>query len=253
MTTEHLTCKTCAASFQWENDGSDFSDILRPDLCPKCHDELYAKREAEQLAEQEAKIEDELLRFRNKITAAVPPLFRLTDTAHPRFNARAWEKIRQWTPTAERPFAGLCGGTGGSKTRISYLLASKRLEDTARDQIRDYGPGRSRLPTFHFVPSYDLSEMALRQFTGDGGNSRSLLDSIRKCDLLLLDDLGKGRLSPAAAAEMFAVIDCRYANLKTTIWTSNSPPEKIFEHLPEDMAAPFAGRLNEASKIYKFA
>ena len=36
------------------------------------------------------------------------------------------------------------------------------------------------------------------------------------------------------------------------IWTANSTPEEIASCMSEDMAAPFAGRLNDSSRIVRF-
>jgi DNA replication protein DnaC len=83
-------------------------------------------------------------------------------------------------------------------------------------------------------------------------HARAWLDKLRDVDVLLIDDLGKGKLSPAVASEMFALVDHRHVNQLVTIWTSNSAPETIAECMTPDMAAPFAGRINESSQIFHF-
>ena len=79
--------------------------------------------------------------------------------------------------------------------------------------------------------------------------ARQKLDSIRRCDVLLLDDLGKAKNTPAVAAELFAIIDHRHAQNLPTLWTANSPPVSIVTGMSEDVAGPLAGRLIECSKI----
>ena len=67
-----------------------------------------------------------------------------------------------------------------------------------------------------------------------------------------VDDLGKGRMTPAVASEFFDVIDHRHKENMPVIWTANSTPEVIAANMTLDMAAPFAGRLNDCSRIIRF-
>jgi len=50
---------------------------------------------------------------------------------------------------------------------------------------------------------------------------------------------------------MFALINHRHCHALQTIWTANSTPEQIASNLAEDMAGPFAGRLNDSSRILR--
>ena len=197
----------------------------------------------EELNEKD-KLEKNLATIREQIEAATPHRFRLTDVAHPQFNARAWERIQAWKLSAEKPWLGFVGPTGVCKTRMSWLFAAEWLvrKTTAR-----------RIQTFAFVSSFEISEQVMSQFNESGsdkGDARAYLDRLRRVDVLSIDDLGKGRLTPAPAAELFALLDHRYQHNLVTLWTSNSAPEVIAAGLGDDMAAPFAGRLNDASKIF---
>ena len=135
--------------------------------------------------------------------------------------------------------------TGRCKSRLAYLYAAMVLE-----RMTD-----ATLPSFAFVASYEISDAVMRQY-GNGyqekDKARNYLERLREVDLLLIDDLGKGRLTPTVAAELFALIDHRHKDMGCTIWTSNSSPETIAAGLPEDMAGPFAGRIIESSKIFNF-
>lgn len=72
----------------------------------------------------------------------------------------------------------------------------------------------------------------------------------------MIDDIGKGKLTPAVASELHALLSHRHDHLMHTVWTSNSPPEVIAARFPielvEDMAGAFAGRLIEMSTIFTF-
>jgi len=177
---------------------------------------------------------------------AIPRLFQLTDPSHAGFNKSAWDAVSAWRPAAEKPWLGLIGPTGKSKSRIAYLYAAEELA-----RITDV---RSRY-SIRFTTSYDIAETVMRLHSScfeEKREARKALDRLRGADILLIDDLGKGRPTPAVAAELFALIDHRYSNVCRTIWTANGKPEELAAGMPDDMAGPFAGRLNECSKIFAF-
>jgi chromosomal replication initiation ATPase DnaA len=217
---------------------------MKPTLCVECSAANDVEIENLRVMEQARKLEAKRQELIREIEAATPPRFRQTDVRHPGFNLAAWQKIQAWTPTDEKPWCGLMGATGACKTRMGYLIAGKYLLD------RFTAIGHTN---FAFVQSTDISEAIMRSFSDtplDKHEARAYLDGLRKCDLLLIDDLGKGRLTPAPAAEIFALIDHRHAHNMATIWTSNSTPQQIAATLPEDLGGPLAGRLNECSKIF---
>lgn len=183
-----------------------------------------------------------------EVTAALldetPELFRRTDITHPDFNATAWGKLKGHRVTEELPWVGLVGMTGRCKTRMAYLYATGLIVHMTRERKASYA----------FVASYEITE-AVSRLNGDfseKAEARQYLDRLRKVDVLLIDDLGKGRLSPAVASELFALIDHRHKHAEATVWTSNSPPEVFAAGLPEDIAGPFIGRINASSKIFTF-
>lgn len=270
---ETITCP-CGSTFQWENEHAAdpdqfWANLGRPKDCPACAAEQEAREDAARQLAGDAIAAEWIESFRLKVIASLPPLFQATDPSHSKFNVRAWEKIRLWEPTEEKPWAGFTGSTGGCKSRIAYMLAQVQLERLAkprapRGRSEIYGPGRA--PSYVFTPSYRITETVMAQFGGklESGNrglrddrspaqqARAWLDKLRDVDVLLIDDLGKGKLSAAVASEMFALVDHRHINRLVTIWTANSSPEVIAECMTDDMGAPFAGRINESSTIFKF-
>lgn len=220
------------------------------------------------LAERRAKMEASAEEFRHHVAGAIPALYANTDTGHAAFNAKAWNVIQAHRLTAERPWLGLVGTTGRCKSRIGYMYAKDELarmtrramtKEEATNERRRYWDRSSdfRKPTFRLLPSYQFSETVMRQFCDDREDkawARRELDTLRTVDLLLIDDLGKGKLSPAVIAELHALLDERHTDLRATIWTSNSTPEQIvsFAGFSDDMAAPFARRLEESSTIFTF-
>ena len=256
--TEDITCE-CGTVFQWTNDGDEWMRHFnhRPSHCAVCDERIEnkreAKREIERQLEREKKLAGHLEGLKNTIEKRIPPLFLATDTAHPKFNLPGWNAVKDWKPSAEKPWIGLIGETGTSKSRIAYLLAANELEWITRINCKNNEyPKRA---TFSFVSSYEITDLAMRLHTGTFSQKEEAggdLADLRKVDLLLIDDLGKGRMSPAINGELFALIDHRYKHQLRTIWTSNSTPEAIAANMSEDMAAPFAGRLNDCSRIIRF-
>lgn len=246
-TIETIKC-ACGESFQWENDHTGWAELCRPTLCDTCEERRQAEHEAEQ---QRLKIENAQEKARENALGELPILFHATDTAHPRFKTQSWNKLKDHKLTAEQPWLGLIGETGLCKTRIASLIF---IEEAARVAKKWKGDDwRRREPILVFVTGYRICELAGIVQTGSfeqKENARKELDRIQDCDLLLIDDLGKGRITEAVAATLFAIVDHRYANLLGTIWTANSRPEDIAAMMNSDMAAPFAGRLNDHSKIF---
>jgi DNA replication protein DnaC len=256
-TTETIACQECSSTFEWEDkykNDSSFRGMFKPDHCEKCAPIIEARQAEIQRRHQEEKRHERIDGFMDAIRAKVPPLFQKTNVAHPRFNTSAWSRIKDIRPTDEKPWLGFVGETGTSKTRIAYLIALEIIREMAEPRFNTEA-FLDRPPSVMFVSSYQITEAVMAQFSGtkeSQSDARSWLDSLRAAHFLMIDDLGKGKLSPAVAAEMFAIVDHRYQHEMAMIWTANSTPEQIAANLSEDMAAPFAGRLNDSSRILRF-
>ncbi len=259
--TETITCE-CGTVFQWTNDGDEFMREFTkaPSHCNPCSERLENEREAQRVIELQnkkaAELASRLEHIKASTTKSTPLLFRGTDTSHPKFNLAGWNHVKDWKPSAEKPWLGLIGETGTSKSRIAYLLAGKELEWITESNCEECASyGYPKYATFEFWTSYEIADAAMKLHTGSFDQkeqARTWFDDCRKADLLLIDDLGKGRMTPAVNGELFALIDHRYQHQLRTIWTSNSTPEEIAANMSKDMAAPFAGRLNECSRIIRF-
>jgi DNA replication protein DnaC len=241
--TEIKTCYTCRNTFQRRIEANhgfawDF------EVCDPCEAEAKEQEAGREAKERAKRIAQNKAEVAAAILNETPMLFRRTDITHPKFKADAWEKIAKHRMTEEFPWIGFVGMTGRCKTRMAYLYAASLIvRMTDRNKA-----------TFKFVASYEISDAVSRlncDFS-EKAEARRFLDQLRNVYVLLIDDLGKGRLSPTVASELFALIDHRHSQLLPTIWTSNSSPEVIAAGLPEDMAGPFVGRINESSKIFTF-
>ena len=214
--------------------------------CPECEEAHELERRNREQRERERKTAENIVHIRQAIHAKTPPRFRQTNIEHPGFNLAAWQKLARWIPTDEQPWLGLIGETGTCKTRMAYLLAAAELERVTCEHR----------PRFAFVTSYEVGEAVMRQYSNDSDDkreARDFLDHLRTAKLVLIDDMGKGRATPAVAAEWFAMIDHRHAHALCTIWTANSLPETNVAGMSDDMAGPFAARLNDCSRIIKLS
>lgn len=262
-------CCRCGASFQtpayflWEERriGMEQSNC---DQCTKIIEAENAAEAAERSrSEKEQRKARNLEALKKHLAEKIPRLFQGTDSNHPSFNKERFKKIGNYRWTPEKPWLGLIGVAGKCKSRIAFMVAAEFLEYfTIEDES---------VPDFIFTNSDSINTAVGRQYDRRPGTARNsynhptgtigeeakdFLLSLRDVDLLLIDDLGKGGMTQAVAAEMFGLINHRYSEQLPMIWTANSTPEEIASSMrgdfTDDMRGPFAGRLAESSKIYQF-
>jgi DNA replication protein DnaC len=264
-TTVTIKCQ-CGASFEDIKD-SEWNFPLN-DSCAKCR-EIEHQKDAIEKANKEA--QRRLEEIKKQLDDATPSRFQSTDTNHPSFNSNAYRKAQAWKPSQEKQWLGFVGATGLCKTRIAHRIANRILIDLvesdnqkmidlvqAGDDSKIYS---DKLPTFLIVAAYDIRSAILASTAYDDRDQKKdaekLLARAMKADLLMLDDLGKGRLTPAVAEGFYKIIDHRHVHDLVTIWTANSKPIDIAAMLPQDMQADMggalAGRLISSSTIHHFA
>jgi DNA replication protein DnaC len=230
---ENRTCWDCQGDFPWAPTTSYQS---APRLCPQCTEKAIA-----------ANLRQARAKLREAITECTPARFQATDCTHPDFRQSLWQRVKRWRPTAERPWLGLIGPTGACKTRVGFMV----FHEAALDMIRA-GPTPDimpRCPSVAAVSAYQLAQ-AVSELAGDAKKTAAdFLQRMARVRILLIDDLGKQRNTQATANHMFAILDSRHAENLCTIWTSNLSPQEIVAGMPEDMAAPLAGRIMECSTI----
>jgi hypothetical protein len=232
--TETTECWTCETPFEWTRPDRYAQP---PRLCGTCAAEVIERNYQAAIA----KAEDEILKL-------TPTRYQATDINHPEFNAKLWERVKSWRPSSERPWLGLSGPTGDSKTRNAFLV----LRAVALDMIRPTtDPERKPwIPSIEIVSAYRFAEIVAGQFIDDSKlEAVARLRALRRASVLMIDDAGKQRNTPAVSSELFALLDHRHAENLCTIWTSNTTPEGIVNGMTEDLAAPLAGRIRECSTI----
>lgn len=118
------------------------------------------------------------------------------------------ERIRaafDWEPS-DKPGLLLHGTTGGGKTRAAWFVFN-------RIWLRDY-PKQAE-----FMQMRKVDKAIEKGF--DERSHGSVLEYLIEVPLLALDDLGKEKLTARVEADLFAIIDERTSNRRTTIITTN--------------------------------
>ena len=259
MTARTKTCEECGASFEAEPVAFKGWESRCCDPCTeesrRAAEEAEALREAEiererQRAREEA-LEREADRAERFVDSITPARFLDTRLDHPDFNRPLWERVKAWRATDERPWLGLVGITGGSKTRCAF----RRLRLEPRIYIDDVLSAGDPVPR---IPIAAISGPAIGRLVVDrvsrdddrAESARRALDEIRDAWFLVIDELGKLRTSPAAIAEAFEILDHRHAANLFTIWTSNSDPQSFCQAWPQEFAGPACGRIIDCSTIF---
>lgn len=133
--------------------------------------------------------------------------------------------ISSWMPTPEKRHLFICGGARSGKTRSMFLAGA--------------GIARERNLPITWVDSYRLEEA----FTGFGAGNADL-SRIRSARLLLLDDLGKERLSEKIATGIFKILDYRTNHALTTLISSNFTPSALSDRFSDEtLGTAIRGRI----------
>jgi DNA replication protein DnaC len=222
----HLNnCRICGTSFEWEQ-------LIKPNgqpyewevtICEACEDsgrhriDTTAQRNAERRAE-----------FRGSL----PKLFRDTDKS--RLPSLLTTAIDAWNYGPQG--LAFAGPSGRGKTRAMFLL----LERLARTH------------SVEFITATDFGHVAAEQFSDDAierNQAKEKLRAIRSARVLLVDDLGKARLTERVETELFGLFDARTSAGHPTMWTSNLSAQGLKAMVSPDKAAPLLRRLTDFTRI----
>lgn len=230
---QSVVCLKCHKDFQWTE---QLHNEHYPRHCSACA--------AKTIEEHNQKALEKLT---SDIIAATPLRFRQTDSNHPLFNRPLWQRIHDWDPTDERPWLGIVGPTGTSKTRCILLRLGTLLKGMF--EPTKHPEKLPNIPKFKVISAYRFGEAVAAKATDIKDDAMEWLHQLRTADVLVIDDLGKQRNTQAVSAELFALIDHRHAHNLPLLWTANTLPERIASGIPEDLATPLVGRLRECSLI----
>jgi DNA replication protein DnaC len=134
---------------------------------------------------------------------------------------------------------GMIGTSGKGKTRASVLLL-ERMHDEGR--------------TTFFISATDLALNSANQFADNPATkeiAKSILTMCRSAEVLVLDDLGKGRMTDRSESELYDLLEYRTSRKMPTIWTSNSDARGLIAMFSKDRGDAIIRRLAEFSTIVK--
>lgn len=188
------------------------------------------------------------LRKQQRIAAAAIPtryipcrLENFHDRGNPRLK-RARQRMREFVdcwPGEDRGFL-LMGGCGVGKT---HLAAAALREIVEMDK-----PGQLLFSNFQ-----DLIQAIHASFSSDEAPSKSeILEPIIAADLLVLDELGSQKPTTFVQEVLYYIINSRYNNLKTTLFTTNyvdEPSRKDEEALEQRIGRALRSRLYEMTEV----
>jgi DNA replication protein DnaC len=223
MTTEIKQCQECGGIFSFEPLELNGRRLFEPDYCDSC---------AETLSQQQTKQEQSRVKeaSRNAFWDSIPPIYRETDQT--KIKATLRNLIANW----KGGNAGIIGPSGEGKTRTAVLL----LE---RIHFR-----RSTM----FLSSSNFGKIVASQFSNTPGRRDAAEGIIAKAyhaDVLLLDDVGKGRMTDRAEAELHDLLEHRTSWKKTTLWTANSNARQLHAMFTADRADAILRRLTDNTTI----
>lgn len=198
-------------------------------LCPSCEqkwqDELDRKARNERIE-----------RFKIAFEDICPPLYRDTDLG------------RIYAPFAEvalnyqfNPTGVLFEGPPGTgKTRAAWCIL-KRMVEAGKSC---YGLTSTQFAKFAADQWHSNSE--------DKGTACENMDRCRRTAILLIDDLGKQKMTERGETELYDVLEWRTTNLKPTIITTNASGDQLKKMLSEDRRQPILRRIRDFSQYIKF-
>ena len=220
-----VECESCNAIFEFEAfrvGGSRWE--FTPNACEKC--EELQKDGSLSILQAKA---DRIAAFRRNI----PKIFRDTDRA--RLPSCLSAGVDQWKYGPQG--LAFAGPSGRGKTRAMFLLLERMV-----------GEGRSA----DFITATDFDHVSRDQFSDDAmerNQAKEKLRSIRSAKMLLLDDLGKGKMTERTETELFSLFDHRTSEGLPTLWTSNLSADGLKAMVTADRAAPLLRRLTEFTTI----
>ena len=213
------TCQECGKEFEAVTINIVGREYCFEKYCPTCKP-IREQQEKDMTAirQEQARLEE--------FDRVCPPLYRESDPLKLPCHPDIVKLVLGWTYGAKGLV--LHGATGKGKTRLAYLLVKRLVLE-----------GRT-------VSAFDPLSFAHRvgETFGEYQGERFIRDQ-QRVDVLMLDDLGKAKLTERAEAELFGLVEHRIANLKPLIVTTNFVGAKLSDKLSEDRATPLVRRLRE--------
>jgi len=236
MTTEIKTCK-CGASFTVEAYETYGPDSLQNSLnrlrasiqstCPAC-------RQAEQ--EQRAQREKEQERQR-RLSAWIyfaPSYFQNPEEHKDKCLGSYVEAVNAWEPDERGKGLFIMGTVGTGKTTAAWMAIKKAFFQGSSCKA---------------IESSDFSQRIAALYSRDSAEAYDWIQELIHADFLLIDDLGKGKLTERVEEALFSVINGRMLRIAPTIITSNHDKNSFLKQWSDDRGAAILRRIKETSIV----
>jgi DNA replication protein DnaC len=129
----------------------------------------------------------------------------------------------------------LCGGVGTGKTHLAVAVMN--------ELIRSKG-----VPSL-FVTVPELLDNLRGAYNDPGRNLDEWMEAVKNADLLVLDDLGSERTTEWVQERIFVIVNHRYREVLSTIFTSNIGPKDLAAQLGERTASRIISMCKEGIEL----
>lgn len=150
-------------------------------------------------------------------------------------NRASLEKVMAWTYGERGLFVH--GQPGRCKTRFVWQLLA-----------REWDKGRAMSAHLHS----ELRALLTAVASAEQARFLSFIQNLSRVPLLFIDDLGKGRSTPASEEALFDVLDYRFRNCLPTLFTSEWSLKQLEAHFSEEYCRGLARRIGERCQEIEF-
>jgi len=231
-----VTCQICHGPVAVEIPSESelfHDDLLKVAKVCAVHDVCYDRNEAQLQAARILKAEqDKLCSWK---TLCPPEYQKPIDWSFKAAKRVNLTKLMAWT-WGERGLL-VTSGPGECKTRFMWKL----LE-------REWDHGRTIAAVTHAGLRLNITALA----SADQAKCLSWVSDLNKVEILFVDDLGKGRATPASEEVFFNLLDSRMIACRPTLFTSDMTLDRIENVFSDDYSRGMMRRILERTEQIGF-
>jgi len=221
---------TCGINFTYEPVIFHGRQIFEPRYCDPCCEK--ASQEDHENASRKRREAS-----KTRWNLMIPPIYHDTDISRIPKEITAVTEFWQYQPKG----IGIIGRSGKGKTRATIALLHRMHEEKRNT---------------YYITATDLALNSANQFADNPATksiAQNILQLCRSACVLLLDDLGKNRMTDRAESELYDLLEYRTSRRLPIIWTSNSDARGLLAMFSADRGDAIVRRLAEFSQIVKIA